>query len=234
MGSEKIAIVVPTCRPHLLRRVESMALAQSHREYCLIPVSGDGPPGVLRNRGMALAKSRNIRFVSFWDDDDFYGPGMLKEQLANWEPGRIVGKTFGFVAFNEGVVYFPLPKNTPTQHLLIGGSIFGDVGEMPDWTDMPVGEDGKFAADCRAKGLETYTLSGKHFVYSRLGAPRDHTFKASDGLVWYSAGDKGVPTLLTPNEAMTAETPSGFGVLHKEWLHATERGRPRVPGQAQA
>lgn len=226
-----IGIVVPSKRHQLLHRIRRMAYAQGP-ENMLIPVTGDGPPGVIRNKGVAIAKSLGIKLVSFWDDDDFYGPGMLQEQLANWRPGRVVGKGFGFVAFNGGVVYFPCRKNCVTNHLLIGGSIFGSVDEMPDWTDMPVGEDGRFSADCRERGLETYVLSGRHFVYSRLGEPDDHTYKASNGLVWYNAGDKGIPTKLTTSEAMVAETPSGVGIGHKEWRHGLERERHRVPSQA--
>jgi len=230
MRSEPIGIIVPSSRPWMQARIAEMAKAQT-REYELIFVTEPGPPGVARNSGMRIARELGIKLVSFWDDDDFYGPGMLQEQLANWRPGRVVGKTFGFVAFNQGVVYFPVPKNQATQHLLIGGTIFGHVDEMPDWTDMPVGEDGAFSVDCRAKGLETYVLSGKHFVYSRLGEPRDHTYKASSGLVWHNAGGSGVPTKLSPTQATVAETPSGIGIRHKEWANGTELKRHRVPSQ---
>lgn len=226
-----IGVVIPSKRPHLLHRAGRM-LEQQTTEGMLIPISGDGPPGVLRNKGVKVAKQLGLKLVAFWDDDDFYGPRYLEEQLAAWQPGRVVGKTFGFVAFNGGVVYFPLPKSCPTWTLLIGGSIFGAVDEMPEFTDMQVAEDGKFSADCRKKGLQTYLTSGRNFVYSRLGDKReDHTYKASDALVWLNAGGLGVPTELTPEQAMAADVPSGEAMGHKRWEEerGTERGRHRVP-----
>lgn len=228
-----IGIVVPTKRPHLLQRIRDMARAQGPKNT-LIPITGDGPPGVLRNQGVHVARQMfGIRLVAFWDDDDFYGPDYLDEQLAAWQPGRVVGKTFGFVAFNKGVAYFPTPKNFATRHLLIGGTILGHVDQMPDFKDMPVGEDGQFASDCRKFGLETYVTSGRNFVYSRLGDKKlDHTFQAGDGLVWITAGGEGVPTSLTPEQAMAAEVPIGAGVTHKEWADGTEPERHRVSSQA--
>lgn len=215
---ERIAIVVPCSRPHLLPRVMAMAEWQTNQDHLLIPIEGDARPGIARNAGMAEARRLGFQLVSFWDDDDFYGPGFLEEQLANWRPGRVVGKTFGFVAFNLGVVYFTLPKGGPSNHLLIGGSIMGSLDELPDWTDLPIAEDGRFTADCRRRGLETYVLSGRHFVYSRLGSNMEHTYKAKDALVWLTAGDQGIPTNMTPEAAMVADVPTGQGILHKAWL----------------
>jgi len=179
---------------------------------------GAMPQGEARNVGLEYLRSINAGAVSFWDDDDHYGPGYLEEQAELLRPGRLVGKMFGFVEFDDGVVYFPWRRNIATSSLLIGGSMAGIVRELPDWSSQRIGEDGAFAMACRARRMETWVSSAQHWVYSRTGPVASHTFRASEKGIWSVAGGRGVPMSLTVGECLSgsAPVPDGSGVRWKE------------------
>lgn len=232
--AREVWVVVPFTRPHLAAQLTDYFLRQSLPNAKLLIVTGtDRHPsadhvirigemrqGEARNVGMDYLRTVGAEVVSFWDDDDHYGPGYLEEQLEHIRPGRVVGKLFGFVEFNAGMAYFDARRLVPTTGLLIGGTIAGILREMPPWKDQRIGEDGAFSMDCRARRLETFLLSEQHWVYSRTGELRSHTFRASDKGIWSVAGGRGRACALTREQCIlgSAPVPDGPRLKWKEWL----------------
>ena len=196
--------------------------------------SGAKRQGGARNVGMdwALDNHGPEAIVSFWDDDDFYGPRYLEEQMAHVEHGVIVGKTFGFTRFDRGIVYFPAQRNFFTRTMLIGGTIGGYLGDMPFWTDGAVGEDTEFSAHCRRLGKKTYVTSGMNWLYDRSGPYGSHAFRAGEQRIWMIAGGKAMPCGDSADVVCADMEPLGPAVRHKEWANGTELKRHRVPPQA--
>jgi hypothetical protein len=225
-------VLVPFTRPHLAGQLLSYFLAQRlEGKRLLVVADRDGHPeadhvirvesmrqGDARNVGLQWLREQRVERVSFWDDDDHYGPGYLEEQAGALRPGRLVGKVFGFVEFDDGVVYFPARRGIATTSLLIGGTMAGYVRELPDWTSQRIGEDGAFAMACRARRMETWTLSAQHWVYSRTGPVNSHAFRASDKGIWSVAGGRGIPCPLSVEECLSGEAtiPEGNGLRWKE------------------
>lgn len=239
MGDPEIWVIVPFSRPHCFERLVENFSRQTHAKKRLLVVCAEkvdrqtramlsevadvslrdvgGPQGEARNIGMAQLLREESALVSFWDDDDHYGPFYLEEQAAAVSPGTIVGKGFGFTLFDEGMVYFEGPRNCETKALLIGGTIAGFVHDMPSWTKAMIGEDGAFSSDCRQLGLTTRLLSGRHWVYDRTGALEDHTFRAPPAKIWTVAGGRAVPCSMSVDEALGAEEPTGEAVRFQGW-----------------
>src|SRR3954464_755411 len=144
MPTSKVGVVAAVSRPERVERIIELFAAQAWRDAELVlclngpasdvtPSAGTalvcegGTPARPRNAGLAYLRSRSIPLASFWDDDDYYGPGYLAELAAalHRRPGRVTGKGVRFVRFQDGLYYCLAPQTE-----FLGGTISGWVGSL--------------------------------------------------------------------------------------------------------
>lgn len=182
MQTSKIGVVAAVSRPERVERIVELFTMQTWRDaelvLCLNGAASDvrpsagtslvcegGTPARPRNAGLAYLRERGIVIATFWDDDDYYGPGYLAEvnSKLHLQPERVTGKGVRFVRFQDGLYYCLAPQTD-----FLGGTISGWVNSLPPIPDLPSHEDFEWCEIMRDAGLELQALSAQHYVYNRL------------------------------------------------------------------
>ena len=176
----RITVVVAFSRPQNRERVLENFRRQRYRNKRLIVVENGAAvgqwwpaevgaittargPSPARNAGLAWVRENGGGPVSFWDDDDYYGPGYLDEVAALLRPGSVVVKFFRYVRWDDGLHYCLAAEPAyPT----CGATLSGFAEELPDWPEVKH-EDMMYAPLLLARGLTIRTSGPRFFVYDR-------------------------------------------------------------------
>jgi glycosyltransferase involved in cell wall biosynthesis len=142
--------------------------------------------GSCLNYGIGKAK---YPIIAKFDDDDYYSPNYLKEQVrALHRTGAgIVGKG-AHLKFFEGkrllVITWPSKKNKFVNYVAGGTLLFKkQLHKRIRFASLTVGEDVNFMRRSRARGYKLFATSPYNFVGIRRKNKQSHTWKASDKAV---------------------------------------------------
>ncbi|WP_342565395.1 glycosyltransferase [Paenibacillus sp. FSL R7-0345] len=148
----------------------------------------------------AITKARYPLIAKF-DDDDYYSPYYLKEQIRELNRTRsdIVGKHACLVyleATRQLIIRSPKEQHKPVVFLQGGTLLFRKrVTRQVLFPDRSVGEDVNFLRRCKRKGFRTFATSTYNYVYVRRSDKGSHTWRAKD--YFYLKGS--VPVAVTGN-----------------------------------
>ncbi|SET61090.1 glycosyltransferase family 2 protein [Paenibacillus sp. NFR01] len=153
-----------------------------------------------------IAKARYPLIAKF-DDDDYYSPYYLKEQLQALKRtgSDIVGKHACLVyleASRRLIIRSPGEQHKPVVFLSGGTVLFRKaVTKQVLFPDRSVGEDVNFLRRCRRKGYRAFATSPYNYVYLRRKNKNGHTWKAEDS--FYLEGS--IPVAITRNYRSIAD-----------------------------
>jgi len=125
-------------------------------------------------------------YIAPFDDDDYYAPNYLNDIVEAFQTSNadVVGKRTRYIYFERsGILALSNPgkENCYVDHidgptLSFNKKIFGRV----QFTDQPIGIDGKFCKDCIAKDIKIYSTNRFNHVYIRHESSHHHTWVISD------------------------------------------------------
>lgn len=147
-----------------------------------------------------IAKAR-FPFIAKFDDDDYYSPYYLKEQMNALKRTKsdIVGKHACLVYLSGTkrlIIRSPGEKNKAADFVQGGTLLFSrQVTRQVRFSDCSLGEDVTFLRRCSAKGYRTYATSPYNYVYMRRENKGSHTWKVGDR--FYLKGS--IPVAVTDN-----------------------------------
>lgn len=148
-----------------------------------------------RTLNYGISKTR-LALVAKFDDDDYYSPYYLSEQVKALLRTRseVVGKHACLVhlaSTGKLVIRSPKEKNKFVRFVQGGTLLFRRaVFKKVRFADRSVGEDVRFLRDCGKKGFRVYATSPYNYVYVRRKNKKSHTWTAKDR--YYLAGSKHV------------------------------------------
>lgn len=126
------------------------------------------------NHGLACLRAAGDGPWARFDDDDYYGPDYLAEVVRGLEEHPVVGKTWGFVLFDDGMYRFHHPESGPAEKLT-GGTLAARSSAVPPFQPRP-DDDLQWCRDLRALGVTLWASDHRGYCYdrrsSRGGAPR--------------------------------------------------------------
>ncbi len=168
-------------------------------------LSAAGRPGEVRNAALEALVGA---YVSFQDDDDWYGPDYLAEHVELAARGRIVGKRVHWVDFlgDELLLFRPQAANTRGGWVL-AGTMSGYAEDFPRFSAVETGEERPLCAAAH----EVLSSSVQNFVYLRRPDQMSHTLPVSKAALEDLQG------------RAAARYPSG------EWWRATSSGSAGIP-----
>ena len=110
--------------------------------------------------------------MSFWDDDDYYGPQYLSEvaRALDGHSERVTVKAFRYVRWDEGLHYCLAEQEAPTY----GPTLSGYSERLPDWPICHL-EDLYYKPELDRVRLKTHLLGPNHYIYNRrtIQGPRE-------------------------------------------------------------
>lgn len=143
------------------------------------------------NAGITRAQ---FPLIAKFDDDDYYSPFYLKEQVNGLRRTKsdIVGKHSCLVYLGASktlLVRSPKEKNKYVEFIQGGTLLFKrEILKKVQFTDRSIGEDVTFLRQCRKRGFKTYATSPYNYVYHRRQNKKSHTWRADDS--FYLEGSK--------------------------------------------
>ncbi|CAM3338604.1 glycosyltransferase family A protein [Paenibacillus taichungensis] len=143
------------------------------------------------NAGITRAQ---FPLIAKFDDDDYYSPFYLKEQVNGLRRTKsdIVGKHSCLVYLGASktlLVRSPKEKNKYVEFIQGGTLLFKrEILKKVRFTDRSIGEDVTFLRQCRKRGFKTYATSPYNYVYHRRQNKKSHTWRADDS--FYLEGSK--------------------------------------------
>lgn len=192
-------VIVPLSRPTYLSKVLGHLKFQTFKDWRLILVeNGNGvgsssgielPEGTVvlssksgmasypRNVGMEWVKSNGGGFLTFMDDDDYYGPMYLEETwgVMQKNPKALVGKSLRWVRFEDGLHYCLNDDDLGTKYYfnydqlgLTGGACGGHSSQMKPFPLLSKNEDYIWGTEAKARGVRVINIGPKHFIYNRI------------------------------------------------------------------
>lgn len=139
--------------------------------------------GLCMNFG--ISKSR-YDFVAKIDDDDYYGPNYLLDQMNIFhkQDVEVVVKSRRLIFF-ESDQTLQIYRGRGENELVLGGgggtilakkSIFDTI----HFQDLSLAEDDAFFFDCERAGFKVYAGNKFNYVYNRYINPNNHTYIVDD------------------------------------------------------
>lgn len=188
-----ITVIVPHARPEFTenlltnfrrqRGVDARMLVVANGPAAVVPFSMGPGVTVIRspnhqsdamNAGLDWLRSNGDGAWARFDDDDYYGPEYLSEVVDELRAHPVVGKTWGFVLFDDGLYRFYGLESGPAEGLT-GGTHAANTAQVEPYRRM-VGEDLQWCRDMQARGVAVWATSHRGYCYdrrsNRRGAPR--------------------------------------------------------------
>ncbi|WP_227011844.1 glycosyltransferase family 2 protein [Paenibacillus lutimineralis] len=132
-----------------------------------------------------IARARHTLIAKF-DDDDYYAPNYLKEQVKALILTRssVVGKhsCLVYLAGSKKLVIRSPEERDKFVNFVQGGTILFRSNVLKDvrFADISLGEDVRFLRSCGKKGHKIYSTSPYNYVYIRRKNKGTHTWKVND------------------------------------------------------
>ena len=123
------------------------------------------------------------------DDDDYYGPGYLAEQMAalDYSRAEIVGKGAFYLYFEEShtLALFRPERESKFVSYVTGATLVvrRRVFEQVRFASRNAGEDVDFLAECRYKHFKIYSTSRDNFVGIRRRDVQTHTWQEDEEVI---------------------------------------------------
>lgn len=199
----QLVAIVPTCRPENWSRVLRMLRAQTRAPDAVVVVENGEAAGLTQGATVTLTSAPNVgaarqeglayvqgaypgSLFAFFDDDDDYGPGYLRELYAARKRGEVLGKRevfYRFTASGAVVIACPGKESRPVDY------IHGPT--MAGWTDDAEpflhcsgwGEDIDWQKRMVNKGARVYATSRYHFCGVRSETCDRHTWSLPDRVI---------------------------------------------------
>jgi hypothetical protein len=188
-----IYLVCPFSRPRMARRVWENFARQTY-ECRLVVVDQTGGtfprdlPNVTviahvpttkariadaRNEGLYFVREKDGDYLTL-DDDDFYGPGYVKEWAANRHRAEVVSKFPHFIRKPDGQIclYCPDKANRLTGDTIHGGAFGVRARDAVDFTENMLSFDREFTMAMYERGAKHYRTGLHNYVYDRFDS--DH------------------------------------------------------------
>lgn len=174
------AVVVPYTRPEARARLEALIASNRDVQFVIVENRGargtfsratsaviltsEDSAGAARNAGLDWVTAQGFSFVSFLDDDDYYGPAYLAEAREALDSYDVVQKGIGFVRLPDGLYLFNSQQH---YRIMLGNSISARVATCPRFGAVSCGEEVAFTQEARIRGLREAVLPPFGFVYDR-------------------------------------------------------------------
>lgn len=196
-----VTVIAALSRPYRAAEVLSSFARQSYRgpKRLLVVENGDAVGSVAhlpaaervevissaassadaRNAGLEWAASRGGGVWALLDDDDYYGPGYLEEQIvALLATGAdVVGKGWQYVMYPDGLYRLHSDREYRWDDTgLTGGTLCGRESAGLPLFERRADDDIVWCSDVRRAGMRTWATSRYHYCYDRSGpGPRVQT-----------------------------------------------------------
>ncbi|MEJ8543734.1 glycosyltransferase [Brevibacillus borstelensis] len=133
----------------------------------------------------AVGKTK-YQFIAKFDDDDYYSPYYLKEQMnvLHRTGADIVGKR-AYMAYLQArkllILRFPKQQIKFVRRVAGGTILFRKrVFNRVRFANISLGEDVNFLRACRARGFKIYASAPRNYVQVRRTDKKSHTWTAGD------------------------------------------------------
>lgn len=103
-----------------------------------------------------------------FDDDDYYGPDYLAEVEQGLREHCVVGQTWGFVLFDDGLYRFGGIQRGPAQKLA-GGTLAARSSYVAPF-ERRMDDDLQWCRDMLASGVQLFAGSHRSYCYDRRSA----------------------------------------------------------------
>ncbi|MFV0407356.1 MAG: glycosyltransferase [Propioniciclava sp.] len=166
------------------RRAQAVGL----EDVAVLQAGSEVPLGACLNRLAAVADADLVAKI---DDDDFYGPNYLGDQLfaLDYSSAEIVGKCAHYVHLvKSGIMALRFPeKEHRFSHFVMGATMVAQRAVVHDhpFPEVPAGEDSGFLRSVVAAGCRVYATDRFNFVEVRGGS--SHTWRITDAEVLASS-----------------------------------------------
>ncbi len=138
------------------------------------------------NAGLACLRANGGGPWARWDDDDRYSPDYLAEVERELVTHEVVGKTWGFVLFDDGLYRFGGIENGPAE-MLAGGTLAArvvDVAPFKRFND----DDVHWCRDMRSSGVELWAGSHQGYCYNRMTRMSPRVIEGGPAVTRFSFG----------------------------------------------
>lgn len=142
--------------------------------------------GAARNVALAYARENSFDWVTFLDDDDYYGPHYLTEIVDAIVAGEadVLHKGVGFVRFDDALWLF----DCSTRHVM-SNTLSVRVASAPEFLELSEPEEPAWTRAAAERGLRIRRLPPWHHVWDRSGDPAKHVFKGGRAALRASFGE---------------------------------------------
>jgi hypothetical protein len=159
------------------------------------------------NAGLAWLRANGGGAWARWDDDDRYSPDYLAEVERELVTHEVVGKTWGFVLFDDGLYRFGGIENGHAE-MLAGGTLAArtaDVAPFKRFND----DDVHWCRDMRASGVELWAGPHQGYCYNRATRQSPRAIEGGPAVTRFSFG----PSLFYGPQPMSAVDRPGIEPL---------------------
>lgn len=133
-----------------------------------------------------LVQHADSEYCTKWDDDDFYGPLYLSDQVnaIMFSSAEIVGKRAHYMHLESANA--TILRNPQLEHRFVdsvaGPTIFGKrtVFQSIPFASVTLGEDTRFLRDVRAGGGRIYSSDRFNYCQARMSNTAGHTWQITD------------------------------------------------------
>lgn len=139
------------------------------------------------NAGLAWLRANGGSPWARFDDDDHYSPDYLAEVERDLTTHEIVGKTWGFVMFDDGLYRFGQVEHGPAE-TCTGGTLAARTADVAPFLRQP-DDDVHWCRDMRASGATIWAGAHRGYCYDRRSRSAPRVIATSPLVTRWGFGD---------------------------------------------